>query len=114
MQILRYFSDGAWLPHQLGFQSNSEEVVHVDSTAEYRIILDRKREGVCDGIGYINVEGAKLLWAAYTGFSRGLSSQTMEQREKRGGICWLSEIELWKKQGLLPENFNWTDYATHL
>jgi len=75
----------------------------------YRILLDRKVVGQKNGIGVITLEGAKIIWAAYEKMNP-YTSQTMERREERGGICWLSEIKLWKEQKFLPENFNWTDY----
>lgn len=80
---------------------------------EYRILLDRGVVGKRDGIGYIREDGAKLIWEAYTKMNP-YGAQTMERREERGGLCWLSEIRLFKEQGYLPESFNWTDYSTRI
>ena len=80
---------------------------------EYRILLDRKEIGRKNGIGYITEEGALIIWSAYMKMNP-YGTQTMERREERGGICWLSEIRLFKDQGFLEESFNWTDYMTRI
>lgn len=72
----------------------------------YRIILDEKSVGVRSGTAYITEEGAKIIWAA----EMYRFQQTMERREERGGICWLSEIKWWIKKELLPKDFNWKTY----
>lgn len=78
---------------------------------KYRILLDRKIVGKCDGVGYIDEEGAKILWEAYCAmFLPPNTFETMERREERGGICWLSEIKLFKDKGILDNYFNWTHY----
>lgn len=79
---------------------------------EYRIILDRKVVGQKNGTGYITEEGAKIIWDAYVKMWGG--SQTMERREERGGIVWLSEIVMFREKGFLPKDFNWMDYMVRL
>jgi hypothetical protein len=76
---------------------------------EYRVLLDRKVVGQKDGVVYITEEGALLIWEAYNKMFP-TAGQTMEQRERRGGICWLSEIRMWREKGFLPDSFDWTDY----
>lgn len=80
---------------------------------EYRILLDRKVLGRANGIGYITEEGAKVIWEAYEKMNP-YGTQTMERREERGGICWLSEIRLFKEKGFLPADFNWTNYMVRI
>ena len=78
----------------------------------YRILLDEKHTGMVSGIGHISEEGAKFIYAAYiTQFG---TYQSMERREERGGICWLSEIKMWIKQGLLPDDFDWKKYEVSI
>lgn len=79
---------------------------------EYRIILDRKVVGKKNGIGYITEKGAKIIWDAYVKMCGG--HQSMERREERGGIVWLSEIKMFKEKGFLPQDFNWTDYMVRI
>ena len=76
---------------------------------KYRIILDEKSQGVRSGQVFITEEGAKIIWAAYEKLF-GAFGQSMKKRESRGGICWLSEISGWKKQGALAHDFDYTDY----
>ena len=80
---------------------------------EYRILLDRKVLGRANGIGYITEAGAKIIWEAYVKMNP-YGTQTMERREERGGVCWLSEIRLFKEQGFVPEDFNWTNYMVRI
>lgn len=54
--------------------------------------IDRKK---------IRKEGAKIIWEAYVKLFGG-HVQMMDDREKRGGIAYDTEIESWKKQGVLP------------
>lgn len=75
----------------------------------YRLMLDPDTMGRKTGIAYISEEGAKIIWAAYQSCFPG-QPQTMEQREARGGICWLSEIRYWKEGGHLSKDFNLNDY----
>jgi hypothetical protein len=79
---------------------------------EYRIILDRKVVGLKNGTGYITEEGAKIIYDAYV--KMWGCSQTMERREERGGIAWLSEIVMFREKGFLPKDFNWMDYMVRL
>ncbi|MBO0947330.1 hypothetical protein [Fibrella forsythiae] len=73
----------------------------------YRVIVNPKG-GYSDEKVRISEEGALLIWAAYTKlFGR---AQTMERRESRGGICYTSEINQWKKDGQLPADFDYTAY----
>lgn len=78
---------------------------------EYRILIDEFIEGQKSATGYVTSEGALILWSAYKK-QNPHTSQTMERREQRGGICWLSEIKQWKEKGLLPEDFDLTNYMT--
>ena len=77
---------------------------------KFRIILDEKHMGVRSGQVFITEDGAKLIWTAYENLY-GKSGQTMDQRENRGGICWLSELDYWKNLGELDKDF---DYKEHL
>ena len=74
----------------------------------YRILIDERSMGVCDRTVHISKEGAELIYSAYIALFG--NSQTMDMREKRGGICWLSELNGWISQGLLPSDFDWKDY----
>lgn len=74
----------------------------------YRILLDEKHPGMRSGIGHITKEGAVFIYAAYIKLYG--TSQSMDARESRGGICWLSEITLWIEQGALPNGFDWREY----
>lgn len=60
---------------------------------------------------HITEEGANIIWAAYVKLYG--NCQTMENREKRGGVCWLSEIDHFKKEGALDQDFDYTKYLTH-
>jgi len=75
----------------------------------YRILLDSEHIGKASYIVPITEEGALILWSVYEKLNPH-ANQSMERREERGGICWLSEINWWKKQGALPQDFNWEDY----
>lgn len=70
----------------------------------YRIIIKGKPSV------RITEVGAKIIWKAYTTFCGNSPTQTMEQREARGGIAHDSEIEYWKKKGYLPADFDFKDY----
>lgn len=75
----------------------------------YRIILSRPdRPGSPIGQAFISEEGALMIWAAYVKLYG--HCQTMETREKRGGIAWDSEIDYWKGRGALPNDFDWQHY----
>lgn len=76
----------------------------------YRILLDNKVVGQKNGICYINEEGARIIWEAYKKMNPYGTTQSMERREQRGGVCWLSEISLFKEKGLLPKTFDLTNY----
>lgn len=78
-------------------------------TRQYTILLDESRAGVVSGRAKVTEQGAKIIWAAYDSL-HGSSTQSMDRREERGGICWLSEINFWKSIGKLPIDFNWKDY----
>lgn len=71
---------------------------------KYRLLNDATKEIVA----YITPEGAQLIWAAYEKMYG--SSQTLERRESRGGFCYLSELEIYKKYGHLPINFDYKLY----
>ena len=76
---------------------------------KYRIILDEKHQGVRSGQVFISEEGAKIIWAAYEKLW-GKNGQSMDERENRGGVCWLSEIDYFKDQGALDKEFDYNDY----
>ena len=81
------------------------------SHKKYRIILDTEIPGKRSGQVFITEEGAKIIWAAYEAlFNKYSSGQSMETRESRGGICWLSELNSWKKQGVIDPDFDYNDY----
>jgi hypothetical protein len=80
---------------------------------EYRILLDRKVVGQKNGVGYITEQGALLIWEAYKKMNPH-AGQTMQRREERGGVCWLSEIRMWREKGFLPDSFDWTDYMVRI
>ena len=75
----------------------------------YKIMLDPKRPGIKEGTAYISEVGARIIWDAYKSNFPGVS-QTMERRNERGGIAWLSEINSWIKSGHLPPDFDLNDY----
>lgn len=74
----------------------------------YTIIDNRPEKGIRNRIK-ITAEGANIIWAAYIKLYG--NCQTMDRREARGGVCHLSEIDLFKKEGALDINF---DYKTYL
>jgi hypothetical protein len=76
----------------------------------YTILLDTKHEGSCNGYATISEDGAKILWAAYVAIF-GENNQTMERRQERGGICWLSEIQFFKDRGHLSKDFDYKSYV---
>lgn len=76
----------------------------------YKIMIDSKSPGVQSDTVFISDAGAMIIWDAYLLNFPG-ATQTMQRRNERGGIAWLSEIESWKKQGLLPTDFNYKDYV---
>lgn len=76
---------------------------------KFKIMLDPKLQGRNDETVFISEAGAKIIWAAYTAMFPGIT-QTMERRNERGGIAWLSEIEGWKKSGHLPPDFDYMQY----
>lgn len=76
----------------------------------YRIIDDSEKMGICKGYIPINEEGANIIWAAYVkAFG---NCQTMQRREERGGICWMSELDHLKRLGTLNKDFNYKNYIT--
>jgi len=78
--------------------------------ATYTIILDRETRKATGKDSYkITKEGADIIWKAYTGLF-GKHGQTMERREERGGVCHLGEIDYFKKEGALAEDFDWKQY----
>lgn len=56
----------------------------------------------------ITEEGAKIIWVAYQSLFN--NTQTMERREERGCIAYISEIKHWHKIGKLPKDFDWKKY----
>lgn len=72
----------------------------------YKIMLDPIVCGRNDQTIYISQEGAEIIWSAYKANFPG-QPQTMGQRNNRGGVCWLSEINGWKKSGFLPQDFDY-------
>lgn len=56
----------------------------------------------------VSEQGALLIWAAYHKLYG--NCQTMERRQERGGIAWVSEIAGWIERGALPKGFDWTQY----
>lgn len=58
----------------------------------------------------INEEGAKIIWQAYESMPGGHGAQTMEERQARGAIAYAIEIELFKKEGYLPKDFDYKKY----
>lgn len=82
----------------------------MEEVKKYRIILDtEERTGHRVGQVFISEEGALKIWAAYEKLY-GKNCQSMDQRESRGGICWLSEIGYWKGLGGLDKDFDYTLY----
>lgn len=77
---------------------------------KFKIILDPNRCGSEEGTAYISEAGALIIWAAYLANFPG-ATHTMERRNNRGGIAWLSEIEAWKSKGYLPPDFDYTQYV---
>lgn len=75
---------------------------------QYTVMVDSRRNGFCDEKINITKEGALIIWGAYEKLYG--QCQTMDTREGRGGICYSSEIDHWKSQDALPEDFNWKDY----
>jgi len=76
----------------------------------YTILLDSiENKGICKGRIFITEIGAKTIWSAYEKLY-GKNCQTMESRQKRGGVCWLSEIDYFKKENVLSKDFNWKDF----
>ena len=74
----------------------------------YHILLDEKHTGMRTGLATISEEGALIIYAAYIKLYG--TYQSMDKREERGGICWLSEINGWINDGHLPKDFNWKKY----
>lgn len=75
----------------------------------YRIIGDRPKNLYSDREKFfINEEGAKIIWKAYS--DQFGDSQSMERREERGGICYLSELRQWIGMGLIPKEFDYKNY----
>lgn len=56
----------------------------------------------------ISEAGALIIWAAYVKLYG--NCQTMQRREERGGIAYLSELDHFKKQGALDKDFDYTKY----
>lgn len=56
----------------------------------------------------INNEGANIIWAAYHKLYG--NCQTMDRREDRGGIAYVSEIDHFKKAGALDKDFDYKNY----
>lgn len=76
---------------------------------KYTILMDTKHNGSVNSRFYITEEGANIIWNAYKTMFRS-ESQTMDRREQRGGIAWLSEVNMWKEKGYLPTNFDLENY----
>ena len=75
----------------------------------YKIMIDPVIVGRQDDVALISEEGAKILWHAYKSKFPS-AGQTMERRNERGGICWLSEIKSWAKEGYLPADFDFDEF----
>jgi len=75
----------------------------------YRILMDTEINGRSEGTVQISEKGANKIWSAYEKLY-GENCQSMETREGRGGICWLSELDFWKGQDALPQDFDYNDY----
>lgn len=41
------------------------------------------------------------------------SGEHIYNKEKSGGIAYASQIRAWRDAGILPQNFEWTDYVIH-
>lgn len=75
---------------------------------KYHILLDEKHIGMKTGLATISEEGALVIYAVYIKLHG--NTQSMDRREERGGICWLSEINGWIDAGHLPKDFDWKKY----
>lgn len=73
----------------------------------YTIIDNQPEKGIRRRIK-ISEDGARIIWAAYVKLYG--NCQTMEKREERGGVCHLSEIDHFKKEGALSLDFDYTKY----
>lgn len=73
----------------------------------YRVIEHDDHYNVT-GRCFINETGSEIIWSAYTQLHG--NKQTKDQREKRGGICWVSELDYWKATGALPSDFDYKKY----
>lgn len=80
----------------------------MEGVKTYRIMMDPEKMGIKTSIAKISKEGAEIIWKAYS--DQFGDSQTMDGREDRGGIVWLSELNAWIRRGLLPNDFDWTKY----
>lgn len=56
----------------------------------------------------INNEGANIIWAAY--YKLWGNCQTMDKREDRGGIAYVSELDYMKNEGALDKDFDYKNY----
>ena len=74
----------------------------------YTILLDEKVTSMVSGKAYISEEGAKVVHAVYEKLHGPM--QSLERRQERGGVCWLSEIKGWMERGHLPSDFDWKVY----
>jgi len=74
----------------------------------YTIIIDDDRMGVRKSSVKISKEGADIIWKAYS--DQFGHSQSMDRREERGGICWLSELKFWIQQGYIDRDFDYKKY----
>lgn len=73
----------------------------------YRVIEHDENYNIT-GRCFINETGSEIIWAAYTKLHG--NKQTKDEREKRGGICWVAELDYWKALGELPTDFDYKQY----
>ena len=74
----------------------------------YTLLLDEKHTGMLTGRFKISKEGADIIWAAYISMWGG--SQTLDQRENRGGFMWLSEVKGFIESKYLDKDFDYKQY----
>jgi len=94
------------------WKTESKEIQVNISSKTYRVIDNTTVKDKPYGTAKIEIseEGAKIIWSAYEKLF-GKYCQPMDTRESRGGICYTSEIENWKKQKALPSDFDFMKYT---
>ena len=78
----------------------------------YTIIIDQKRKGIRTSSVKISKEGAEIIWKAFS--DQFGNAQSMDRREERGGICWLSELNFWIQQGYIDRDFDYRKYEVKI